>query len=236
MPPLSLTAIALLAGVTVFHATTASAQARGAAPRKPQRSEAVASSEANQDEVATWLRRLPGQYKIGVTYQPLGYSSACGPSSNGAGPCQQPDPTAQYQSVRPLLGSAKCKSVGTGPGVTCQLDIADSDGAIAPRLPRVILFGLDPDKTQIWTMEVDGAGAARVAHGSLKTDTFSFRMACVKSSDLRFESASCFQNFRFRALPDGRRIDISITTTSSTPVQVRNAWVAIPGIITIELQ
>jgi hypothetical protein len=98
-----------------------------------------------------------------------------------------------------------------------------------------MLFGLDPDKSLIWTMEVDGTGTARVAHGPLNADTFSFRMVCLKSSDLRFDSASCIQNVRVRALPDGRRIEMTITTTSSTPVQVRNAWVAIPGIITIEL-
>jgi hypothetical protein len=87
-------------------------------------------------EMEDWLRRLAGTFRLEGTYRNHGGSS-------------------------PVLGTAKCLGLGHGPGLSCLItatwkapregykDPAFDNGLYAAMQPLVLVFGIDPDASQI---------------------------------------------------------------------------------------
>lgn len=130
---------------TLMLVTVAAANPR--APATAQEREPKLESPEEQEgrrvralgEVDDWLRKLAGRYRIDAISISLSKS---------------PSPPRGYS------GMADCIGVGQGPGVQCLVALEG--------VPRLLLFGRNPDDLKIHVMEVDRMGIGVGRSGPLR--------------------------------------------------------------------
>lgn len=184
----------LLACAALLLSGAASAVPRGSVvepdPETPE--EAVARRQRTVEDMAAWLPRLVGRYKIqGVI---------------GAG---TPRPIS-------IQGAADCIPVGHGPGVHCLLNAvwgAKGDSFLGP---ASILFGMDPNAGMIRYLQLNADGVIRTLGGTgdgpalLRDDTLTWWCETdhVPHPCTDRRSASGL-SMRMRAPPDGKYIQMT---------------------------
>jgi len=227
--------VALLVCALTLASWNVLAQGHAAATRKA-REDSPKARAAKMAELDAWLRRLAGQFRVSVTPGTATIISPCGsnPADRPAfGTCTTPDRVNTNFFLSPTQGTADCRSIEPGPGVSCVLDFDDTGSELPTAAPRVILLGMDPDEPGIRLMEVGRVNsAAWTAHGSLTGDTVTFIGVCVSGLEPPTLRSSCKRKVGIRALIDGKRIVIDMSASATLPPGVVEA--APPGITLID--
>jgi hypothetical protein len=191
---------ALLAITALLAGGVVRAEPREANLSPPQRQpETPEMKEARRLQMAkdmdTWLRRLPGRFRI------QGVSSKDG--------SDEPD-------LQSATGMEDCIGLGTGAGVQCVINVVwneqfgddgqYADGGISSMAPAMLEYGLDPVASRIRYLQVDNQSLAEGAAGVLKGDTMTTRVRCANTP----ASQLCERVTRIYAPPDSKYVQVTI--------------------------
>jgi hypothetical protein len=211
--------IALFACLTTLPHLTVNAQGRGPSAkelrgRAPAEDVSPATRAAKLAELEVWLERLVGPFrydgKIKVFYAAT--------SKDSSDPGCEVGVCFVYGDAQ---GDGSCAGIGEGSGVTCSIAVpwppllvpfmfikSGSPGELkwpGPFLDQAkVLYGVDPDSLGIRMLLVDGQSIAVEALGFLKGDTATFSTECMGN----LAGPRCKRNFRIRAWPDEKRIEL----------------------------
>jgi len=103
--------------------------------------------------------------------------------------------------VTPVQGMGDCITIGTGPGVQCVLQVNWKEmrevvtpstterggvfnvpGGVSNLVPAMVMYGLDPGQAVVRYLQVDSAGLAEGAAGSVVGNTATFRTPCTNAA------------------------------------------------------
>jgi hypothetical protein len=184
----------LLAGALMMATAAAEDRPRGPPPPPPLTPEEKAARlEQKADDMATWLPRLVGRFKVEGVVQATGN-----------------DPTS-------ATGKVDCIAVGTGAGVQCVTyvtwfelwePLSETLTAAASFLgPAAILYGMDPKAVAVRFMQLDTDGLVTDGAGQLNGNTlyWKFEGFCPREPQ-----ALCSQETRVYAPPHGRYLHTTI--------------------------
>lgn len=111
---------------------------------------------ANRDDIALWLRRLVGRFRIEGTLE-------------------------RSLDRLPVLGMVDCVNVDRGPGLNCAIRL-EAPNIDTHLNPGAFILGMDPEAPMVRYTSVDDTGVGVGATGSLWGDTAAFRTPCKSSS------------------------------------------------------
>lgn len=141
----------------------------------------IATAQASgQAGLAAWLSRLVGHF------------------------------TVQVQGTSQAQGTGECRTVGSGPGVSCLFTILGPDGQRAPGMPQLMLVGLGTGDQSIQLLQLDLGEPAISARGSLRADTVVFTSNCPNRAMAPAPTVSCDRIVSILAAPDNQSIEISL--------------------------
>ncbi len=185
----------LLAAALLAGNASAQERPRGApAPPPLTPEERAARREQEETDMAAWLPRLVGRFKVeGVV------------STGGA------------EGPRSATGKVDCIAIGAGSGVQCVLYVTWDEAwgqngqavtAGVPYLgPAATLFGLDPNALRIRYMQLDTDGLVTDGAGQLNGNTLAWKFEGYCPSEAQ---ALCTQETRIYAPPHGRYLHTTI--------------------------
>lgn len=176
-----------------------------------------ADHDARLMEMDIWLRRLAGKFRITGDYSlTRWYEPPCETAKKraSAGVVVLCDSADDPPLPAPLVlqGVGDCTSLGTGPGMHCILGFSGTptteQAQVFQTLPRMTLYGLDPDAEGIRYMQIDGKGTPEGGLGELQSDTVTFKIKCPLTPVPTIETLTCSRLVKITAEADSKFIHI----------------------------